>query len=397
MLFRYLRKPIPKDLLTSPDALRYFEYGMYWMGWLAPAKNKLLYHIIAGILMAWCTAYLPIGIIITCVKDINTFNPSELLTVLQLFFNSVGTPIKVLFCKMHFWRFLKARNLLGEMDKRCTDIAERIVVHRWVVRCNGAYLIYQCFYISYILFTFLSAAISEVPPWRIYNPFVDWRESRQNFWKSILNEMLLMMFSVSQALLTDFYPLIYGFMLRAHIQLLKQRVEKLCSNPEKNDEENQEDLVECIKDHQLIQEFAKLIHPIIARTIFTQFLLIGVSLGLSIINVVFFADFWAGLATVVYINGLMIQTFPFCFVCDLIKSDCAHLEMAIFHSNWLNTSRRYKLSLIFFLQNCQNPIAFTAGSVFPISTSSNIQVAKLAFSVVTFVNHLNITERLAKN
>ncbi|XP_033165816.1 odorant receptor 98a-like [Drosophila mauritiana] len=397
MLFRYLRKPIPQDLLTSPEALRYFEYGMFWMGLMAPPRNQLLYHIISAMLMAWCLVYLPIGIIITCVKDINTFNPSELLTVLQLFFNSLGTPIKVLFFKMHFWRFLKARSLLSEMDKRCTDIGERFVVHRWVVHCNRAYLIYQCIYICYIIFTFLSATISGVPPWRIYNPFVDWRESRSNFWKAILNETLLMLFSVSQTLLTDIYALIYGFMLRAHINLLKDRVEKLCTNPERKDEENQEDLVECIKDHQLIQEFAKMIHPVIARTIFTQFLLIGICLGLSIINLLFFADFFTGLATVVYINGLMIQTFPFCFVCDLIKSDCAHLEMAIFHSNWLNASKTYKLSLIFFLHNSQNSIAFTAGSIFPISTSSNIQVAKLAFSVVTFVNQLNIAERLTKN
>lgn len=40
MLFRYLRKPIAQDLLTSPKTLRYFEYGMFWMGWMAPPKNR---------------------------------------------------------------------------------------------------------------------------------------------------------------------------------------------------------------------------------------------------------------------------------------------------------------------------------------------------------------------
>jgi len=95
------------------------------------------------------------------------------------------------------------------------------------------------------------------------------------------------------------------------------------------------------------------------------------------INLLFFADIWTGLATVAYINGLMVQTFPFCFVCDFIKSDCEHLEVAIFHSNWINTSRRYKTSLIFFLKNSQKTISFTAGSIFPISTGTNIQVMAL--------------------
>lgn len=119
-----------------------------------------------------------------------------------------------------------------------------------------------------------------------------------------------------------------------------------------------------------------------------------------------------------YINGLMVQTFPFCFVCDLLKKDCELLVSAIFHSNWINSSRSYKSSLRYFLKNAQKSIAFTAGSIFPISTGSNIkvssskfyklkahryiyicvfQVAKLAFSVVTFVNQLNIADRLTKN
>ncbi|KAH8363508.1 hypothetical protein KR084_011050 [Drosophila pseudotakahashii] len=414
--FRYLRKPIPQDLLTSPEAFRYFEYGMFWMGWMAPQGKEVLYNVVSAFLLAWCVIYLPIGIIITLVKDIKTFNPSELLTLLQVFFNSLGTPIKVLFFKLHFWRFLKARHLLGQMDKRCTGLRERFEVHRWVVLCNRAYLIYQFIYTGYTISTFISGALSEVLPWRIYNPFVDWQESRSSLWKAVLHETLLMLFSVSQTLLTDIYPLLYGLMLRTHLNLLRRRIAKLCTDPEKNDEENQEDLVNCIKDHQLIQEFAQVIRPVIARTIFVQFLLIGILLGLSLINLLFFADFWAGLATVVYINGLMIQTFPFCFVCDLIKSDCELLATEIFHSNWFDTSRRYKSLLIFFLLGSKRTIAFKAGSIFAISTSSNIkastlqfynfqtqitmyffQVAKLAFSVVTFVNQLNIADRLTKN
>ncbi|XP_016995485.3 odorant receptor 98a-like [Drosophila takahashii] len=396
-MFTYLRKPIPQNLLTSPEAFRYFEVGMFWMGWMAPQGNEVLYYIVSAFLISWCVIYLPIGIIISFVKYIKTFNPSELRTVLQLFFNSFGTPLKIVFFKLHFWRFVKARYLLEQMDQRSTSLKERFEIHRCVVNCNRAYLIYQFMYFGYTISTFISGAISEFLPWRIYNPIVDWHESIKSFWKALLHETLLMLFSVSQTLLTDIYPLIYGLMLRTHLNLLRRRVDKLCTDPEKNDEENQEDLVNCIRDHQLIKEFAQVIRPVIARTIFVQFLLIGLLLGLSLINLLFFADFWTGLATVAYINGLMFQTFPFCFVCDLIKSDCELLEAAIFHSNWPGTSQRYKSLLIFFLQNSQNTIVFTAGSIFSISTSSNIKVAKLAFSVVTFVNQLNIADRLTKN
>ncbi|KAH8363510.1 hypothetical protein KR084_011060, partial [Drosophila pseudotakahashii] len=393
-MFSYLRDPTPTDLLTSPEAFRYFEYGMFCMGWHTPAKYKAIYYILATLIIAWCVVYLPIGIIISFIKDLDTFTPSELLTVLQLFFNAVGMPFKVLFFNVYISGFYKAKEILSQMDRRCNTLDERIKVHRWVVRCNMAYLIYQMIYSFYTISTFLTSALSGKLPWRIYNPFVDWRESSSSFWKAALNEMALMLFSVTQTLISDIYPLLYGLILRAHIKLLQLRVEKLCTDPAKSEAENEEDLVNCIKDHKLIKEYAEVIRPAIARTIFVQFLLIGICLGMAMINLLFFADIWTGLATVAYINGLMVQTFPFCFVCDLIKSDCEHLESAIFHSNWMHTSRRYKTSLIYFLKSSQNSIAFTAGSIFPISTSSNIKVAKLAFSVVTFVNQLNIADRL---
>ncbi|KAH8251688.1 hypothetical protein KR038_004728, partial [Drosophila bunnanda] len=394
MIFNYLRKPTPSNLLGSPEAFRYFEYGMFLMGWWSPQKHKTLYYIAAACIMAWSVVYLPIGISISFLKDIRNFSPSELLTVLQLFFNSVGMPFKVLFFNLSTWRFHKAKELLGQLDKRCSRPEERIEVHRWVVHCNKAYLVYLVIYISYTISTFLSAVAAAQLPWRIYNPFVDWRRSRQNFWIAAVHETMLMLFSVTHTLLSDIYPLLYGLILRVHIKLLRLRVEGLCTDPGKSEEENQVDLINCIKDHKLIQEFTQMIRPVIARTIFVQFLLIGICLGLSMINLLFFADIWTGFATVAYINGLMVQTFPFCFVCDLIKADCDHLEMAVFHSNWLSTSRRYKTSLLYFLQNTQTPIAFTAGYIFPISTSTNISVAKLAFTVVTFVNQLNIAERL---
>ncbi|XP_052835394.1 odorant receptor 98a [Drosophila gunungcola] len=374
MFFKYLRKPTPTDLLTSGEAFQYFEYGMSVLGWKAPPKYQFVYSILAFFLISWCVYYLPIGIIISFIMDIKNYNPSELLTVLQLFFNSVGTPLKILFLRMHLWRFREAKNLLIQMDNRCTAFVERLEVHKWVVNCNKTYLIYICMYIGYTLSTFFSAAFSGVLPWRIYVPFIDFRHSATSFWMAATHETLLMLFSVSQTLLTDIYPVLYGLMLRVHIRLLRMRVEELCTDPDKSENENMEDLISCIKDHKLIHECAQMIHPVIARTILVQFLLIGLPLGFSMINLFYFADLWTGLATVAYINGLMMQTFPFCFLCDLIKSDCELLQIAIFHSNWLNTSRRYKTSLIFFLFNSQKYIIFTAGSVFPISTSTNVKV-----------------------
>jgi len=72
MLFQYLRKPTPTDLLTSPESFKYFEYGMFCMGWHTPAKYKALYYTFATFIFGWCVVYLPIGISISFVKDLRT-------------------------------------------------------------------------------------------------------------------------------------------------------------------------------------------------------------------------------------------------------------------------------------------------------------------------------------
>ncbi|KAL7725494.1 hypothetical protein ACLKA6_001183 [Drosophila palustris] len=123
----------------------------------------------------------------------------------------------------------------------------------------------------------------------------------------------------------------------------------------------------------------------------------GLSLGLSMLNLFFFSTLWTGLATLAFIVLLMIETFPFCYICELIDADCSKLTLAIFYSNWLDADKRYKSTLVYFLHQTQQSINFIAGGVFAISMKTNIEVAKLAFTVVTFVKQMNILEKLEKN
>lgn len=119
-----------------------------------------------------------------------------------------------------------------------------------------------------------------------------------------------------------------------------------------------------------------MLRPVISRTFFTQLLVIGLGLGLSLINLMFFVTFWNGLSTIMFILVLITQTFPFCYVCELIHDDCYNLSLAIFYSKSIDASRRYKSTLLYFLQNTQKPIEFTAGRLFLICMKTNISVSR---------------------
>ncbi|XP_034665094.1 odorant receptor 98a [Drosophila subobscura] len=390
-MFNLLKAPAPSKLKSSAAAFEYIEHAMILMGWIPPQGGWTPARVVlAAIIVAWSDVYVPIGVFITFFVDLKTLSTTEALSVLQVALNAMGFPLKLFFLRLNMRRFYRIKELLGRMDERCIGLSERIEVHRWVARCNIVYLIYQLIFTSYTMSTFLTATFSGVVPWNIYNPFIDSHKSTKNLWIASLLELIPIKCIVIQTCMIDVFPLLFGLILRAHIKLLKQRVDKLCSDPTKSDDENNEDLVNCIEDHKLILEYAALIRPVIEPIIFVQFLLVGLVLGISLINLYIFADSWSKLAIGVYILVQISQTFPFCCTCDLIREDCETLAVAIFHSSWKNSDRKYRSSLLYFLQNAQRTISFTAGSIFSIGLNTNIRVAKLAFSVVTFVKQLGL-------
>lgn len=136
----------------------------------------------------------------------------------------------------------------------------------------------------------------------------------------------------------------------------------------------------------------------LSATIFAQFMLIGIDLGLAGFNMLFFPNtIWMILSNVAFIAAICTESFPCCLLCEFLLEDCSKLTDALFHSNWQTASRRYKSAVIYFLHRAQQPIKFMAGSIFTISVQSNIAVAKFAFSIITIVNQMNLGEKFKQN
>ncbi|XP_032577631.1 odorant receptor 22a isoform X3 [Drosophila sechellia] len=206
-------------------------------------------------------------------------------------------------------------------------------------------------------------------------------------------ECFLMTEAIYMDLCTDVCPLISMLMARCHISLLKQRLRNLRSEPGRTEDEYLEELTECIRDHRLILDYVDALRPVFSGTIFVQFLLIGTVLGLSMINLMFFSTFWTGVATCLFMFDVSMETFPFCYLCNMIIDDCQEMADSLFQSDWTSADRRYKSTLVYFLHNLQQPITLTAGGVFPICMQTNLAMVKLAFSVVTIIKQFNLAER----
>ncbi|EDW56952.1 odorant receptor 59b [Drosophila sechellia] len=391
-----LIKPAPlTEKVQSRQGNIYLYRAMWLIGWIPPKEGILRYVYLfwTCVPFAFGVFYLPVGFIISYVQEFKNFTPGEFLTSLQVCINVYGASVKSTITYLFLWRLRKTEILLDSLDKRLANDNDRERIHNMVARCNYAFLIYSFIYCGYAGSTFLSYALSGRPPWSVYNPFIDWRDGMGSLWIQAIFEYITMSFAVLQDQLSDTYPLMFTIMFRAHMEVLKDHVRSLRMDPERSEADNYQDLVNCVLDHKTILKCCDMIRPMISRTIFVQFALIGSVLGLTLVNVFFFSNFWKGVASLLFVITILLQTFPFCYTCNMLIDDAQDLSNEIFQSNWVDAEPRYKATLVLFMHHVQQPIIFIAGGIFPISMNSNISVAKFAFSIITIVRQMNLAEQ----
>ncbi|XP_064544108.1 odorant receptor 59b [Drosophila montana] len=391
-----LIKPAPlTERVASRDGCIYMYRGMWIIGWLPPkaGKGRYVYLVWTFVTYFFGVFYLPVAFVISYVREFSNFEPGEFFTSLQLAINVYGASAKSLVTCSYLRRLSQTKILLDRLDERLLNDDDRKKIHAVVARCNYAFLIYTFIYCGFAGSTFLSMVLSGTSPWAIYIPFLDWRDGPFSLWMHSILEYFTMSFAVLQAQLSDTYPLMFTLIFRAHLEVLKDHIRNLRRNPTRTERENYEDLIDCIMDHKLVLRCCNQLRPIIYGTIFVQFLLIGMVLGLTLMNIFFFSNFWQGFGSVLFVITILLETFPFCYTCNLLIDDSEDLANTIFQSNWIDSEPRYKTTMINFMHHVQQPIIFIAGGIFPISMNSNISVAKFAFSIITIVRQMNLAEQ----
>ncbi|XP_033153658.1 odorant receptor 42a [Drosophila mauritiana] len=384
--------------VRSRDATLYLLRCVFLMGVRKPPAKFFVAYVLWSFALNFCsTFYQPIGFLTGYISHLSEFSPGEFLTSLQVAFNAWSCSTKVLIVWALVKRFDEANNILDEMDRRITDPGERLQVHRAVSLSNRIFFFFMAVYMVYATNTFLSAIFIGRPPYQNYYPFLDWRSSTLHLALQAGLEYFAMAGACFQDVCVDCYPVNFILVLRAHMSIFAERLRRLGTYPSESQEQRYERLVECIQDHKVILRYVDCLRPVISGTIFVQFLVVGLVLGFTLINIVLFANLGSAIAALSFMAAVLLETTPFCILCNYLTEDCYKLADALFQSNWIDEEKRYQKTLMYFLQKLQQPITFMAMNVFPISVGTNISVTKFSFSVFTLVKQMNIAEKLTKS
>ncbi|XP_017050074.2 LOW QUALITY PROTEIN: odorant receptor 22a-like [Drosophila ficusphila] len=391
-LFPRIKEKSLEEEVKSRDAFIYLDRCMLFMGWTEPNDKRwrLPYFLWSVFLVRVDLIYMPFAMTVEYVRGFKSFSAGEFLSSFEIGVNVYGSSIKCSCIMLGYKKMQKAKRLLDQLDESCVQDEEKITVRRYVALASLCYIIYHILYSSFVALNFFYFLTIRSHAWRMYYPLVD---SDDMFFLSSIAEGIMMTVCVTMDQCSDVCPLMYTLMARCHITLLKKRLRNLRSVSEMTEDEHFVELTNCIKQHRLILDYFKASGSVFSRTVFVEFLLIGVVLGLSMINLMFFSTLWTGFVTCLFMVDVCMETFPFCYVCNMIFDDCQELSDCVFQSNWVSAEPRYKSTMVHFLHNLQQPVVLLAGGVFPICLQTNLSMVKLAFSVVTIIKQFDLAAR----
>ncbi|XP_041449776.1 LOW QUALITY PROTEIN: odorant receptor 33b-like [Drosophila obscura] len=122
---------------------------------------------------------------------------------------------------------------------------------------------------------------------------------------------------------------------------------------------------------------------------FGQFIASGISISITLVNILFFAENNFAMAYYgVYFVAMLVELFPSCYYGTLISVELNRLTDAIFSSNWVGMDRGYCRTLLIFMQLTLAKVELKAGGMIGISLNAFFATIRLAYSFFTLAMSL---------
>ncbi|XP_049312759.1 odorant receptor 7a-like isoform X2 [Bactrocera dorsalis] len=370
-----------------------------WCWALIGVKPWKPYGLFRSLQMAFCWICLlmcPFTCIVGFIQvSKQTSSMTVILTTLQTTLQSVSLPLKALVTAFYLDRLRSVEPIFKTLDGRYQNPQSRFAITNNVIQSTHLFVTLVVSYFTYGTISWLSSAFTHTQPLNIWLPFFHWiPHPTIHFWLHFVIEVVYLHYLLIVQCMNDLYPAVYIKALRTHITLLADRVSRLGENPELTDEDNYQELSDCVRSHQELLQISRAVGSVISITLFIQFTIAATVLCVCMLNLFLFADASHRVITIVYYLCVLSQTSLTCYQASMLELDCEKLPDAIFHCHWWDMDKRSRRLLIYFMHRAQQEISFVAVKFFKINLGTNLSIAKFSFSLYTFMNQMGVGENI---
>lgn len=239
-----------KPKVTTKQALTYLYRCFRILGLYRTENYKYVYIVYSIFIHSSVTIFLPASFIASYALVSNrNLDYDTLFTSIQVAINVFGCSMKICMLLYFIPHLLTAEPVMAKLDERC--VAEDEVELLYKIKNLGRKLVvnFSITFWSYALSTFVVSIVAGHPPYSLFLPHINWRNTTWEFFLASFIEFILMDCACFQQVANDSYAAVYVCIIRAHVNILRLRIRKLCEDTHKSLEDNEHDLKLVIKDH----------------------------------------------------------------------------------------------------------------------------------------------------
>ncbi|CAD7085730.1 unnamed protein product [Hermetia illucens] len=305
--------------------------------------------------------------------------------LLNLSVNATSAAINLKSLNIFFRRqtILDANIWIRHLDSRASSAQEQACLLLAVRRARIVfYLTCAMFFSSIILGEFAALLSNEgklmCPAWY---PF-DWRYSILGYSIVHVHQMVVLMIYALENISNDTFPAVYMLVLTSHVKTLNIRIRKLGMDSAKSCKDNCQELIQCIKDQQILIEYFHMVRKATSAAIFLQFFVTGIGVCVTAVCA-FFAN--GNLFEIIYLAEyslcIILEIFLYCYFGNELADESNRMSGAIYSCNWTNQDKSFRKNLLIFLQSTQTNMMIVAGGIFPVDLSTFVSVMKSSYSL----------------
>ncbi|KAG4074578.1 hypothetical protein HA402_004449 [Bradysia odoriphaga] len=334
-----VKSPKYNPLKTITGMMRFFIVCGVWpiakrFRWLY-AIYSLMFHLVFHVFYISC-------------KFLNFFfetNVALLSVGFFIFLAELSLVIRIINLLANFEKVLICLKMVA--DFRIYDENEGILMNKHLSSFSTVMKCYLSAGTSACIFSWIAPLLSSEPmlPYPSWYP-LDWKNDQPSYWISYSYQVVTTTFQVPCIILLQLLPVYFLAVIGAQLDILKCRLEGL-GNTEKEmfPIKSELELVDCVVIHNGILSFCMV---------------------------------------------FLFEIFLACYFGNEIILGNAMLSFALYSSNWINLSPKFKKNMVMFLEALKRPTMLKTGKIFKLTLESFLIVINRSYSLFAVLqNTLN--------
>lgn len=334
--------------------------------WSKSWKNYILGHLIHLVIID----YTFLAFFINLFMTETLYGKSEIFLRFYAISSASATLIRMYYYIINFGRLDKMVANLEEIIKFTQDerFKKRSIVDEQVRFVMKIFKIFTIFLIVIITESVIIEYESENVLYPIWYPFDT--KSCIGYYIAELHQTLFLYYAETLEILSDFLPLIFMSYLVGLLNELAQRLDSVGLS----EQFGKEELVTCIKTHQMIKEIAANFEEILS-IIFT----IQVSLFITDIYLTVFMIYTTNQVVIFQSIPIVLKIFLICYFCQELKDASENISYAVFHSKWYRLDKPTRKTVLAFMENLKSPIKIRCLKLFELNLKTFGNFIKAAY------------------